>query len=52
MARPTLKSTRGLIDILGMIPRAARVANAVENGRKPHRSDLEALGIEDAFSSK
>ncbi|MEM6463112.1 MAG: hypothetical protein AAF724_14460 [Pseudomonadota bacterium] len=42
---------RAFIDILGMVPRAARVSTAIENGRQPDRRDLKALGIEDIFTA-
>ena len=52
MARPYLSTARGFIDFVGMIPRAARVASAIENGRNPNRRDLEALGINDIFPTR
>ncbi len=52
MKNPAQNTASGLIDLLGLIPNAARVASAVENGRKPDRSDLMALGLEDIFAAK
>lgn len=52
MKNPAQSTARGLIDLLGLVPNAARVAAAVENGRTPDRTDLRALGLDDIFTSK
>ena len=39
------KSTRTVMDVFAKLPHAARVANAVELGRKPRQADLDALNI-------
>lgn len=52
MKTPAKSTARGLIDLLGLVPNAARVAAAVENGNTPSHSDLRALGLEDIFNRK
>ena len=52
MKNPARSTVRGLVDLLGLVPNATRVAAAVENGRTPDRSDLQALGLEDIITGK
>ncbi|MEX3007796.1 hypothetical protein [Hoeflea sp. TYP-13] len=52
MTRRYLTTARGIFDLLGKVPSAARVASALEKGLKPDRRDLQSLGIDDIFSTK